>query len=419
MAKLALYGGSQAAAGLKDLPLPWEKGAFHAEDEALVLQALRDNRVGGLGDENSPAAIFERTFAQYQDAKYGLLVANGTVSLELALRTGGVRPGDEVLVPAITFVASASAIVSVGAIPVFVDVDPDTAQLSATAMEAAITPRTRAAMVVHYGGYMADLDAILPVAKKRGLLVVEDCAHAQGTAWRGERSGSWGDFGSFSFQNSKALSAGEGGIVLTTDEELFKRASLMRNIGRQTGQTSYDHYLSASNYRLGGLQSALLLSRFGRFPRQAEERHRNGAFLAAELDKIPGLRRLPKDERITQRGYYFAVLDFEAEAFGCSRARFIAALRAEGVGWVGTGYNRPIYKEPAFNPANLRPLLHESLHIPDYPGMHLPNAEKWAARQVTIGHSYLVGDGIGVRLILDAVVKVKENVAELAERTSA
>lgn len=177
MATLALYGGPQAAAGLKDLPLPWEKRAFRPEDEDIVLRALRDNRVGGLGDENSPAAVFERVFAEYQDATYGLVVANGTVSLELALRAGGVRPGDEVLVPAITFIASASAVVSVGAVPVFVDVDPHTAQISAAAMETAITPRTRAVMVVHYGGYMADMDAILPVAEKHDVLVIM-------SAWR-------------------------------------------------------------------------------------------------------------------------------------------------------------------------------------------------------------------------------------------
>ncbi|MFH1008295.1 MAG: aminotransferase class I/II-fold pyridoxal phosphate-dependent enzyme, partial [Candidatus Latescibacterota bacterium] len=223
MPKLAIHGGPPAAAGLKALPLPWERQGPCPEDERAVMTALRDNRVGGLGDESSPAVLFEKAFARYQDAEYGLVVANGTVSLELALRAGGVRPGDQVLVPAITFVASASAVVSVGAVPVFVDVDPRTAQMSASAMEAAITPSTRAIMVVHYGGYMADLDAILPVARKHDLLVVEDCAHAQGTSWRGKGAGSWGDFGSFSFQNSKSLAAGEGGAVLTSSEALFER----------------------------------------------------------------------------------------------------------------------------------------------------------------------------------------------------
>ncbi|MFH1008574.1 MAG: DegT/DnrJ/EryC1/StrS family aminotransferase, partial [Candidatus Latescibacterota bacterium] len=239
--------------------------------------------------------------------------------------------------------------------------------------------------------------------------------HAQGTSWRGKGAGSWGDFGSFSFQNSKSLAAGEGGAVLTSSEALFERASLLRNIGRRTGQTTYDHYVAASNYRLGGLQSALLLSRFGRFGREAEERHRNGAFLAAELDLIPGLSRLPKEDRITRRGYYFMVLDFDADAFGCSRERFIAAMQAEGIEWIGAGYNRPVHMEPAFDPANLRPLLHEGTPLPDYATLHLPGALRWAARQVTIGHSYLLGDGTGARLILDAALKVKEHVTELTD----
>jgi dTDP-4-amino-4,6-dideoxygalactose transaminase len=409
MARLALKGGPQAAAELKAFAWP----RLHPEDRAAVAQALHDNYWGGLGDENLPAARFESEFARYHDATHALVVANGTAALELALRAGGIRPGEEVLVPAITFVATASAVVSVGAVPVFVDVDAKTAQISVESMAAAITPKTRAVIVVHYGGYMADLSAILPLADRHGLLVIEDCAHAQGSAWIGRKAGSWGHFGCFSFQHSKALAAGEGGAVLTNDADRFERASLMRNIGRRTGQTTYDHYVSASNCRLGGLQGALLHSQFRRFPREAEERDRNGAFLEAELNTIPGIRRQPKDDRMTQRGYYFVVLDFDAEEFGCSRDRFLEAMRAEGVGWAGAGYSRALYREPAFDPANLRPLLHESVEIPDYPNMFLPNAEKWAARQVTIGHPYLLGDGTGARLILEAVRKIWDNAAEL------
>ncbi|MBI2915052.1 MAG: DegT/DnrJ/EryC1/StrS family aminotransferase [Firmicutes bacterium] len=411
MPKLAINGGAQAAPGLKDFPF----AKLHPEDETAVLEALRGYRWSGLGGENSPNAEFEGAFAAYQDCAYGVTVANGTVSLELALRAGGVQPGDQVLVPALTFVASASSIVSVGAVPVFVDVDPDTAQMSADALADAVGPGARAVIVVHYGGYLADMDAILPVAKRHNLLVVEDCAHAQGSSWRGKKAGSWGDCGSFSFQYTKSLSGGEAGILVTSNEKLFERASLMRNIGRRTGQTTYDHYLSASNWRLSGLLAGLLVSRFRRFPREAEERHKNGEFLAAELDKIPGLRRLPKDDRITQRGYYFLVLDFDAEAFGCSREKFLQALQAEGVWWAGAGYNRPLHKEPAFVPVNLRPLLHPSIEIPDYPAMRFPNAETWAARQVTVGHSFLLGDGTAATQVLDAVAKVKENVAELGD----
>ncbi|NJD04288.1 MAG: DegT/DnrJ/EryC1/StrS family aminotransferase [Ruminiclostridium sp.] len=410
MGLLAINGGPKIAGELNKARWP----RLYPQDETAVLDALRKGYWGGFGDSNLPNRIFEREFSKYHDARYGVAVANGTVSLELSLKAAGVRPGDEVLVSAITFIASASAIVSVGAVPVFVDVDSDTCQISAKAIEASITSRTRGVVVVHYAGYMADMDAILPIAEKYGLVVIEDCAHAQGSAWRGRKAGSWGTFGSFSFQNSKALSAGEGGVVLTNDEKLYERAFLIMNIGRRLGQTSYDHYMASSNWRMGGLQAALLLSQFGRFPQEAEERNRNGAYLARELNKIPGIRSLPIDERITQRGYYYMLLDFNAEAFGCSREKFVEALRAEGVANVYYGYNRPLYKEPAFAQENLRPLLHESIKLPDYNGMYLPDAERWAACQVTILHNYLLGDGTEVNLILEAVRKVKENVSELA-----
>jgi len=410
MSKLALKGGTKISAELENIRWP----ELHAEDEASVLDALRKNYLGGIGDENLPNNIFEREFARYHGAKYGIAVANGTVALELSLRAGGVQPGDEVIVPAITFIASATPIISVGAVPIFVDVDPDTAQISVLAVEAAITHKTRAIIGVHYGGYAFDLDAILDLARRHNLLVIEDSAHAHGTDWRGKKVGSWGSFGCFSFQQSKALAAGEGGIVLTNDDELFEYATLLRNIGRKTDQREYYHYVSASNWRMGGLQGALLLSQFSRFPRQAKERDKNGRYVASEINKIPGLRTLKPDDRITQRGYYFMVLEFDAEQFGTDRDKFVAALQAEGVGWVGRGYERPLYKEPAFSKEKLNPLLHPAIDIPDYNNMSLPNAEKWARRQVTIGHTYLLGEERRrAELVLAAIHKIRENVAEL------
>lgn len=411
MAKLAIKGGKRIADELEKIK--WPK--LYPEDELTVLEALRNNYWGGLGDENLPNRIFERKFAKYHDANYAITVTNGTLALELALRAGGIKPGDEVLVPAITFIASATAIVSAGAVPVFVDVDPDTCQISAKGIEASITPKTRGIIVVHYGGYMADMDAILPIAKKHNLIIVEDCAHAQGSEWRGKKAGSWGTFGSFSFQHSKSLAAGEGGIVLVNDDKLYEKAVLIMNIGRKQGQAEYNHYISASNWRMGGLQATLLLSQFARFPQEAEERNKNGAYFSAEINKIPGLRSLKKDERITKRGYYYMIIDFDEKGFGCTREKFVSALRAEGVGSISFGYNRPIYKEPAFSSENLRPLLHQCIDIPNYNEIYLQNAEKWAKRQITIAHYYLLGNGNDTNILLDAIKKVKENVSELSD----
>jgi dTDP-4-amino-4,6-dideoxygalactose transaminase len=409
--KLALLGGEPIAAELKGRTWP----ILEREDEIAVLQALRNDQWGGLGEANLPNNVFEREFAKYQDCKHGILVANGTLALELALRVGGVRPGDEVLVPAITFVASASAIVSVGAVPKFVDVDQNTAQINAEEIDKSAGPKTKAVVVVHYGGYMADMDKILPVAKKHNLLVVEDCAHAHGAAWRGNKSGSWGDLSGFSFQHSKTLTAGEGGITLTDREDLAERAALMRNIGRRADQKTYSHYLSASNWRLGGLQGALLLSRFKRFPKEAEARHRNILAFEPRVGKIEGLTPMPADERMSQRTCYFYVLKFDEGKFGCARHNFIAALDAEGFREIGTGYARPLYKEPAFDRENLRPMYVEGMDIPDYHSMYLPIAEMWAKSQVTIPHPYFYGDGRGVTLLLEAIQKIKDHVGELKD----
>ncbi len=406
--KLALNGGEKIAGELSNVSWP----RFDSKDENAVLEALRNKYWGGIGDKNLPNTIFEKEYSKYHDSEYGVVVANGTVSLELALRAGGIKPGDEVLVPAITFIASASAIVSVGAVPRFIDVKSDTCQIDAEKIKEAINPKTKAIIIVHYGGYMADLDDILPAAKKNNLLVIEDCAHAQGASWRGEKAGSFGTFGSFSFQQSKALPAGEGGIVITSDDNLFKRAQLLRNIGRKTGQTSYNHYISASNWRLGGLQGALLLSQFKKFIEYVDKRNQNGNFLEEELDKIPGIDRLPPDERMI-RGYYFIVIKFNKQIFGCSREKFIKALNAEGVTGVGHGYARPLYKEPAFKLKNLRSLLYSDIKIPDYTHLNLSASEKWADQQVTIPHYYILENKKRIKLIIDAIKKIKDNVDEL------
>lgn len=406
---LALYGGEAVAQSLARYDWP----RLHEEDEVAVLSALRNGYWGGLGDDFQPHRQFEAKFAEYHQANFAVLVPNGTIALEMSLRAGGVRPGDEVIVPAITFIASASAVVSVGAVPVFVDVEPDTCQISPAAVEAAMTPKTRCVIAVHFGGYLVDLDAMLAVARKHGVFVIEDCAHAQGAAWRNRRVGSWGDFGSFSFQHSKSLSSGEGGVVLMNDRDMYEQAMLIRNIGRRPDDRSYYHYICASNWRLGGLQAALLLSQFGRFPGQAEERQRNYVHLTTELGKVEGIRCLPHDERITQMGCYFAVLDFDSAAFGCSRDQFVRALKAEGVEAVTTGYNRSLHQETAFQPHKLRPLLHESIELPDYASMDLPHAQRWSERMVTILHYYLLGDRQGVDAVVAAVDKIKEHASEL------
>jgi dTDP-4-amino-4,6-dideoxygalactose transaminase len=412
MPKLAINGGPKAAEGLSIPRWPM----VGDEDRNAVLEALESRRWCRIYP-GSRAEEFEKAFASYQDAKYAVSVSNGTVALELAILACGIRPGDEVLVSAVTFIASASAIVtSVGAVPVFVDIDPETACISPEGIEEAITDRTKGVVAVHYGGYPVDFDRILPIVEKHGLALIEDCAHAQGTEWKGRKVGAIGDMGGFSFQESKAFTAGEGGIVLTNDEQTAEQARFYHNIGRVVGRPGYEHQVLASNYRLSELQAALLLVQWRRFDReQAGAKYENGEFLAQGLREIGGVEPQKRDERVTQRGYYFFVARYDSEQFGgLSRDRFVEALRAEGVP-CGAGYGIPLYRQPAFKAERIEPLLAESSKPwPEYENLYLPVAEHFCAEeQITIPHQVLLAGREGMEAVLEAVTKIKGNVDEL------
>lgn len=407
MSNLAIKGGTPAAKDLRIPPWP----IVTDEDKQAVMKAL-EARQWCLGPV---VREFAQAMAKYHDAKHCIAVANGTVALELPLKAVGVRPGDEVIVPAVTFIATASAVSEVGAVPIFADMDPETAQLSPAAVEAAITKRTAAVLGVHYGGYPFDLDAVGEICKKRGLKLVEDCAHAQGTEWRGRKVGAQGDAGGMSTQASKALASGEGGVMLTNSDKVYERALLIHNIGRVPGKPGYEHHVLSSNYRLHEMQGALLLSAVKRLPAEVELRHRNGEWLAAELTKIGGVEPLKRDPRVTQRGHYFLIIRYDAQQFGgVHRDKFLAALRAEGVSG-GTAYGYPLYKNPCFQRKLVREVLwHARRRLPDYEKMHLPAAEKFCAeQQITLGHPLLMADRSELQKVVDAIVKIKANVDEL------
>lgn len=409
MARLALLGGDQAAAELR--PTAWP--AVTDEDVQAVTEALQSGRWCRIYP-GSRVEAFENAFAAFQEAEHAVAVCNGTAALELALQAAGVRPGDEVLVPAVTFIASASAITRVGAIPVFVDSDPERVTISPQAMERAITARTTAVVAVHYGGYPVDLDAVLAVTRTHGLALIEDCAHAQGTEWRGKRVGAIGTAGGFSFQESKALPGGEGGIVLTNDSGVAERARLLHNIGRVVGKPGYEHHVLASNYRMPELQGALLLSLLRRYPEQMRARQDAGRVLTSGLADIEGIEPLPADPRVTSRGYYFYVMRYQPEAFpGIPRDRFQQALAAEGV-FCGTGYGMPLYRQPAFAAENLEPLYARGAVLPDYSHMRLPAAERFCyEEQITLPQTVLLGGRRAGEIILDAIAKVVANIDEL------
>lgn len=414
MAKLAVKGGCPV---IKELKVPsWP--ILNEHDEENVLEAVRTGQWGGLkglGISRS-VEVFEQKFAEFHHAKYAIGVSNGTIAIQLALRTLGVRMGDEVLVPALTFIASASAIAEVGAIPVFVDSHPDTLQISPEGIKKAITERTRGVVAVHYGGYPIDFDAILPIVKKHNLFLVEDCAHAHGTEWKKRRVGALGSIGAFSFQQSKSLTSGEGGVIVTDNEELKEKAHLLRNIGRVAGKLEYEHYILASNYRMTGIQAALLLSQMEKLGEQTEYKGKMGKYLASELEKIGGIRSPKKDPRVTKRGYYIVFFRYDKEAFaGVSRDTFLEALRAEGIP-ASNGYGMPLYRQVAFRKEKVEHLLPKNIlgSVPDYESMYLPVVENfYENEQIALPHTLLLADKKQIQLVIDAVAKIKENIDEL------
>jgi dTDP-4-amino-4,6-dideoxygalactose transaminase len=391
---LALLGGPPAVR--RELPA-WP--LFDESDQKSLLAVLESRVWGGYHEAVSE---LERRFAAYHETEFGIATANGTVSLEIALTASGIVAGDEVIVPPITFVASASAIVRVGAVPVFVDIDPDTINLDPNAVEAAINERTRAIVLVHFAGCPAELDRFTDLCSKHNLILIEDCAHAHGAAWKRKRVGSFGQFGSFSFQGSKNMTAGEGGILITNNAELAERARAITNQGRRTGGAWYEHPSLGTNARLTGFQAALLLNQLDRLPEQVTTRSNRAAQLTAGLKQIGGLRPTPQvlDSRITAHAFHLYSMKFDASAFGSiPRSGIIKALRAEGLP-VAPGYPHPIYVNQLFQD---RPHVVHSC----------PNAVEYCETSVWLPQNAMLADEEWIDDALVAIQKVREGVGEL------
>jgi dTDP-4-amino-4,6-dideoxygalactose transaminase len=325
MTRLALHGGEP----VKQTPFPAWPCFDDAERTALIdiLESGAWWRTPG-----SRTLAFERAFAAYHEARHGIAVTNGTAALEVVLAALGVGQGDEVIVPDFTFVATASAVLFTGALPVMVDVTTDTYCLDPEQAEAAITPRTKAIIVVHMGGLPADMDRFLEIARRHDLFLVEDCAHAHGSEWRGRKVGALGDAGTFSFQQSKLMTAGEGGMIVINRDDLERQARSIHDCGRMPGEWFYAHFTYGGNYRLSEWQGGILLKQLERLDEQAAARTRNGLFLRRALSEIDGITPQRLDPRCSRHGYYAFIFHYESSAFGHHSTRtFIDALHAEGI----------------------------------------------------------------------------------------
>jgi len=419
MAKLAIRGGKPAIPDGPNIEWP----VFDDADEQALIEVLRNGRwcsAAWYFEEpyESKVAQFERDFARWNGSKYAITATNGTAALTLALKAGGIEAGDEVIVPAATFIASATAVILANAVPIFVDIEPDTYQISPDATEEAVTERTKAIMPVHYGGYPANMDRIMGIARRHGLLVIEDAAEAHGSEWRGKKVGSIGDLGCFSFQLGKPLACGEGGAVLTDDEDLRLKCYSYGDLGRMPGGGKYEHYLPAGNFRMTEFQGALLLVQLSRLKEQTEIRHDNGEYFASELEKIEGISALKRDPRVTKRGYYFYFLRYDSSEWNdIPRDEFMRALSAEGVP-CGTAHNEPLYKTPFFQQmafgqtgCPIRCSFYEK-EI-DYSRVKCPVAERvYDSEVIALGKDFLI-ERENVNRILEAINKLRENIHEL------
>ena len=340
MNKLALLGGEPVRT--KSFP-DWP--VYDEREEKALLEVLHSG-MWGITPEDGFIEKFEIEFAAAHHARFGRCVANGTLALETALRAIGIDYGDEVILPPYTFLATATACLSVGAIPIFVDIEPGTYNLDAEKIEAALTPRTRAIIPVHIGGNPANLDRILEIANQHGLRVIEDACQAHGAAWKGRRVGAIGDLGCFSFQSSKNINAGEGGMILSDQEELAEMCWSIRNCGRQREGRWYAHEIMGANYRLTGWQAAILSAQLTRFEDLGRLREANGLYLAQQLSRVGGFEPLVRDARVTQHGYHLFISRYNPESFDeLPRLRFLEALRAEGIPC--SECYVPLYRMPA------------------------------------------------------------------------
>jgi perosamine synthetase len=416
-AEPALLGGEP----VRRTPFPEWPIADEREEQALtgVVRSRKWGRGGGTQVER-----FETQYAALTGAKHCLATANGTSALFTAMCALDVGPGDEVIVPPYTFVATINVVLLRHALPVFVDTDPDTFQIDARKIAAAITPRTRLIIPVHIGGAAADLDTTLAAAKTRDVPVLEDACQAHLAEWKGRKVGTFGRAGCFSFQASKNLNAGEGGALLTDDANFLETCYTFHNNSRgrkNTGSPTFSYRGVGANLRLTEFQAAMLLAQMSRLDTQAATRDSNGAYLTSILKEIPGITPAKMYEGCTRNAYHLYMLRYDKSRFaGLSKASFLKALQGEGIPASG-GYTA----------LNKEPFLKEALSSRGYQRIYdkktlaeweertaCPANDKLCEEAVWFTQTMLLGPRGDMDQIAEAIRKIQANASKLANESS-
>ena len=397
---LAINGGPKTITRNFEWPL-FDKNEIEAISEITKSGNWGNPDCAGIVEE------FEKEFAAYCGTKYALTCVNGSVALRLALIACGVRPGDEVIIPPYTFIATASIVLEANCVPVFVDIEPDTYNIDPAEIEKAITSKTRAIIPVHFAGLSCNMDAIMQIAEKHNLTVIEDAAHSHGGEYKGEKLGSIGHAGCFSFQSSKNLTSGEGGMVITSDDKLYRMMNSLRNVGRIEGGQWYEHHYLGCNYRLTQLQASLLKEQFKRLDGQTRLRDENGRYLAGLLGEINGIKPLRRDIGETLHTYHIFIFKYDKSRFNdLPKNEFSEMLAAEGVPCF-MGYPEPLYKQPLFQNKNFM-----CYAIPDevsYKDVSCPVTEKACYEDaVWILQNTILGTKEDMKSIASAIKKIQD-----------
>ncbi|MGH9722078.1 MAG: DegT/DnrJ/EryC1/StrS family aminotransferase [Bryobacteraceae bacterium] len=403
--KPALLGGTP----VRDKAFPsWPRIA--GNDEKAWMEVLRSGRWNRLG--GTQAERFEESWAKTLGAKYCLAVANGTSALFTSLSALGAGPGDEVIVPPYTFVATVNAVLLTHALPVFADSDPETFQIDPARIEAAITSRTRCIMPVHIGGSAADMDRILAIGRKHKIPVIEDACQAHLGEWRKKKLSTLGDLGCFSFQASKNLNAGEGGAILTNSEELYQACGSFTNNGRATPGSGFAYARNGCNLRMTEFQATLLSEQLTRLEEQSRVRETNAAYLDRQLREIQGIEPARMYEGCTRNAYHIYMMRYDSAKFGgLARARFLKAMAAEGVRCSG-GYT-PLNQEPFIKKtldSRAYKQIYASKVLADYADRNrCPANERVCREAVWFGQTMLLGQREDMDQIAEAIRKIRRH----------
>jgi len=421
MAHLAINGGRP----VRTAPFPiWPRGGI--EESRWLEKVLRSNRwfAGLQGDDpEALGSLFGKRFGELHGVVYALPVSNGSVAIEVALRALDIRPGDEVIVPAYTFISTVTSVLMVGAVPVFADIDPASYCLDPADVGRRIGPNTRVILPVHLAGHMAAMPQLIGIAQSPQIAILEDCAQAIDAGLDGKKAGTWGQLGTFSFQSNKTITCGEGGLIVTNDAQLAEKVVALRAFGRfRDKQAVRSSDLTcqqiSSNYRLSEFQSAVLLGQLERFPADDARRQKNARRLSAQIKDIPGLTHVCQELPGLKHGYYYYLIRYDPDVYaGLKPEKLCQALNAEGIPFV-PGDRKPLYAHPVFTVQNLSArlcpqTLERYRQAVDISNPGCPATEEACTRTLILRHQVLLGTEADMDDIVAALWKIYKHINEV------